>query len=258
MFLSKWYCDCVTDAGAAFIGYWARLRVGPVTIPYAATLHKPVGQATAEQTRLLPTEAPAVKNGDLRWDCRRLGVRVAWNARARAIHRTLLECAHGSIIWHCHVPAGRARVDFRDAAPLEGLGYAEHLTMSLKPWELPFHEVRWGRFLSHADALIWIELRGADSRPWVFHNGVEIPDAVIDPEGVQLPFDHGWLQLSGGAPLRDGPLLSTALRAFPAKRLWLSGRLEGAHETKWVARGRFTAGGRHSTGWAIHEVVRLR
>jgi hypothetical protein len=34
--LSKWYCDCVSDGGDAFVAYWARLSWGPIAIPYSA------------------------------------------------------------------------------------------------------------------------------------------------------------------------------------------------------------------------------
>ena len=34
--LTKGYCDCLSADGDAFLGYWAKLSWGPVTIPYVS------------------------------------------------------------------------------------------------------------------------------------------------------------------------------------------------------------------------------
>jgi hypothetical protein len=264
--LSKWYCDCVSDEGAAFVGYWARMRWGLLRVPYAATLYKPPCDATRERYFIRPCAAPNRQDGELRWDCGRLGLRAVWTAGDPAIHRALLETAEGSITWHCHSPRARARIELAGAGRLSGLGYAEQLTMSMKPWRLPFEELRWGRYLSAEDTVTWIELRGRESRQWVFHNGAEQRGATIrtgigtgiGTGRIALPGDHGIVELHDAVVLREGRLASRALRAIPAARVWLPGGIKNAYETKWVARGTLTAGARSSSGWAIHEVVRLR
>jgi hypothetical protein len=256
--LSKWYCDCVSDEGVAFVGYWARMRWGLINIPYAATLYKPLCDATRERYFIRPSAIPTIQDDDLRWDCKRLGIRALWTARVPAVRRVLLETPAGSITWRCHLPCAQARIDLAGAGQLSGLGYAEHLTLSLKPWRLPFEQLRWGRFLSTKDAVTWIESLGEEPRRWVFHNGVEVPDVTIGTGRVELPNDHGIVELRDAVVLREGRLVSTALRAIPAARLLLHGAFKNAHETKWLARGTFSTSTRSSSGWAIHEVVRLR
>jgi hypothetical protein len=256
--LSKWYCDCVSDEGIAFVGYWARMRWGPVNIPYAATLYKPLYDATRERYFIRACAAPIVQDDGLRWDCKRLGIRALWTARVPAVRRVLLETAEGSITWHCHLPCAEARIDLAGAGRLSGLGYAEQLTSSVKPWRLPFDQLRWGRFLSPKDAVTWIEWAGEEPRRWVFHNGVEVSDVTIGVGRVDLPGDHGIVELRDDVVLREGRLLSTALRAIPAARLWLHRAFKNAHETKWLAPGTFTTSTGSSSGWAVHEVVRLR
>lgn len=256
--LSKWYCDCVSDEGVAFIGYWARMRWGLLTIPYAATLYKPAGGATRERYSTRGCATPSVEEDELRWDCSRLGVRAAWSARAPAIHRVLIETAEGSIEWRCHFPQAQARVDLAEPGRLSGLGYAEQLDLTMKPWRLPFEELRWGRLLTPEDAVIWIEWLGREPRQWVFHNGCELRGATIDETRVQLPNDHGVVELRDAVVLREGRLASTALGTIPTANLWLPDGIKNAYETKWLARGTFTTRTRSSSGWAIHEVVRLR
>ncbi|NIR43875.1 MAG: hypothetical protein GWN99_07855 [Gemmatimonadetes bacterium] len=256
--LSKWYCDCVSDEGNAFVGYWARMRWGPLSIPYAAVLDKPRNRAAREQCVLRSCPPPTLRGDELRWDCRRLGVRARWRDHLPAISRVLLETAAGSITWRCHVPRARARIELAGAGQLSGLGYAELLTLSLKPWRLPFRQLRWGRFLSTEDALTWIEWDGEAPRQWVFHNGVELSGATVQSESVELPGDRGVLELRESVALREGRLAATALRPVPAAFLWLPAGIRKAHEVKWLARGTLTTGTRSSPGWAIHEVVRLR
>jgi hypothetical protein len=162
--LSKWYCDCVSDEGVAFIGYWARMQWGLLKVPYAATLYKPLRDATRERYSIRPSAAPTIQDDELRWDCRRLGIGAVWTARAPAVHRTLLETAEGSITWHCHLPCALARVNLAGTGRFSGLGYAEQLTMSAKPWRLPFEELRWGRFLSGIAAVGISQRSGATRR----------------------------------------------------------------------------------------------
>jgi hypothetical protein len=257
--LSKWYCDCVSDEGIAFIGYWAHLRWGILAIPYAATLYRPLDDGPRERYSLRGCTEPSTRDNGLSWDCGRLGIRAAWTAAGvPAVQRVLLETPDGSVTWRCHFPRAQARIDLAGTGQVSGLGYAEHITLSVKPWRLPFEELRWGRFLSAEDAVTWIEWRGREARQWVFHNDAELQGATIDTERVELPGDRGVVELRDAVVLREGRLASTALRAIPGARFWLPGGIRHAHETKYLSRGTLATSTRSSSGWAVHEVVRLR
>jgi hypothetical protein len=101
------------------------------------------------------------------------------------------------IRWHCVCPNADATIRIGDDT-VQGLGYAEHLTMTLKPWRLPFDELRWGRFLSAADTLIWIQWRGSMSRTWIWVDGAERQRAgvtevspITKTDGRRASVDHG-------------------------------------------------------------------
>lgn len=256
--LSKWYCDCVSDDGVAFIGYWARIRWGPLVVPYAATLYKPVNESARERFSLRGCAAPIIEGGELRWNCGRLGVRAAWKAGRPATRRELLRVGEGSVLWSCHFPCSRAEIDLLETGQLAGLGYAEQISLSVKPWRLPFEQLCWGRFLSAEDALTWIEWRGEEPRQWVFHNGAELRGATIGTERIELPGDRGVIELQDAAVLREGRLVRTALGAIPGARFCLPAGIRNAYESKYLARGTLTTRTRSSSGWAVYEIVRLR
>lgn len=256
--LSKWYCDCVDSEGKTFIGYWARLRWGLFTLPYSATIYKPAAGSPHARYLVRRCDEPVVESGELRWNDRRLGIRGSWTASCPSIHRVLLEREDGAITWSCHCPSAQAFVDLAGAGRISGLGYAEHLGLTIRPWRLPFDELVWGRFISADDALTWIDWRGGEERRWTFQDGSEVNCASMSETAVELQEDGARLELREESVLRAGPLASTALRSIPAVWFLLPRGLRSAHETKWLSRGAFKTATRSSMGWAIHEVVRLR
>ena len=174
--LSKWYQDCVTDAGDAFIGYHASLRINRLTLPYAQVIVKPHARPTRSRSTFRRTSQPVSADSRLDWHCDRLGVSGRWSGHAPSYRRTLYQAPDGAIRWHCTLPCAQAEVTLEDGHTLTGLGYAEYLEVTLQPWRLPIRELRWGRFLSTEDAVTWIEWRGPvpnhTSTGWAIHETV--------------------------------------------------------------------------------------
>jgi len=253
--LSKWYMDCVADSGDAAILYWASLGWGALRVEYGAALFGPQHGMPIHRYTLRPGPEPAGPDGDsLTWGSVRLGASGSWVCQAGGIRRTLLRAEHGTVDWHCVCPKAHAvvRVDDRTVC---GVGYVERLTTTVKPWSLPLDELRWGRFLSHDDTMVWIGWCGAHPQSWIFVNGREESGATITPESVTLPQLGLTLALDRGRVLRTGRLLDTALRPVWAAAA-LMPRWRVASETKWVARGTVTRPERTIGGWVVHEVVR--
>ena len=253
--LSKWYLDCVSDDGSAFIAYAASLRWRGLSLNYSSMLlHRP-GEASKTDTTLQEFSIPEVAGPSLRWSSARLGVAGTWESAAPSFKRTLLQSADGSIEWNCLRPRARSEISFGGRRQLEGLGYAEQLTMTIPPWRLPFEELRWGRFLSETDALVWVNWRGAHVLNLSFHNGVCVEDALVTDNEVAAGETR--LTLGENTVLRDGALVETALSTIPGVRGLLPVRVLGTRESKWLSRGLLNRPGAESrTGWTIHEVVR--
>jgi hypothetical protein len=253
--LSKWYLDCVSEDGGAFIGYAAALKWGRLSLNYSSVLRRVPNGAAVTNTTLQEFAAPEVAGPLVKWSSPRLDAAGTWEANALPVRRTLLDSADGKIEWDCLHPRADAEVIFGRGRKLAGLGYVEHLTMTIPPWRLPFEELRWGRFLSGGDALVWINWRGGHSLNLSFHNGACVEDAALTDCGYEAGGVS--LKLHENTVLRDGPLVETALATIPGVRRLFPFRILRTRECKWLGRGVLREqGAERSGGWAIHEVVR--
>ena len=225
--LSKWYLDCTDGDGHTVIAYRAELHWRAVHVHYAAV----VGDSSSFRESPEP-----IQLGDtLRWQAPALDLEAEWQAIDPPAECQLLGC----IEWNCVMPRARACVR-AGGRTIRGLGYAEHLTMTTPPWQLPLRELRWGRFLSEQDGLVWIECLGDEPVMIALHNGV-----AVEPERL-------WgLGLEPGRVLREGVLGDGVLGTIPRLRKLLPVRMLDLHESKRLSRGTFDG----ASGWAVHEVV---
>ena len=165
------------------------------------------------------------------------------------------ESSEGAIKWHCLHPRSRATVNLGYGKILQGLGYLERLDMTLAPWKLPIEELRWGRFLSHSDSLVWIDWKGSHSCRIVLQKGILGRATTIDEGEIALNGNIG-LRLAGGDVLRKGALGETALAIIPGLKRLFPSKILNVRECKWRSRAELRRGDSSSSGWAIHEVVK--
>lgn len=253
--LSKWYLDCVSDQGEVFIAYVASLRWQRLVINYSSTLQRQRDGHTETNISLREAATPQVTGSSIEWSSPHLNVTGTWKALARPIQRVLFESEAGSLAWNCLQPNAAAEICISNERRVAGLGYVEHLEMSIPAWQLPIKELRWGRFLSNNDALVWIDWRGAKSLNLVLHNGVQMEDVSITEHGFEAR--QMALVLEENVVLREGPLIKTALAAIPGISRLFPFRILGTHECKWLSHGTLKKTSANAvTGWAIHEIVR--
>lgn len=127
--------------------------------------------------------------------------------------------------------------------------------MTLKPWQLPFVELKWGRFLSQDDSLVWIQWDATAAKTWVWLNGIERQGVNLTADKVELMNDQLILELRDNVVLRSGFLNSTVIRSIRPITALVPG-WRSARETKWLASGTLRGQATTNTGWTIHEVVR--
>ncbi len=273
--LSKWYMDCVSDAGEVFIGYAASARLRGLGLQYASVLETgslEIGNDTSSRARrarrprtaiaLRGVRKPELRGSNISWRSKPLGVTGRWAADLGAVRRRLLTSERGVVDWCCFQPRSLARIDRDRGGPISGLGYVEHLRLTIKPWQLPISELRWGRFLSPDHALVWIEWRGPHPLLMVIHNGRQTGAARVSDSAIKVEDRRGkglglGLKLDRGSVLREGRVGTTALSRTPVLNRLLPAKMLDVYECKWRSSGVLSRNGTTvAQGWAIHEVVR--
>jgi hypothetical protein len=248
--LVKWYMDCVTEPGETAILYCADLRWRGIHASYSSVLladgHAITTQSSMKRHRLLPHDDHIVV------EFPQMNVSGTWKATAAPVQHTMYEESRGSVLWNCLQPGSFVHVTVGDCE-LNGLGYAECLTLTLPPWQLPLRRLRWGRFVSAQDTLAWIDWTGPYSTSIAVHNGHTCePHSISDAE---ISLEDATLHIDELFPLRSGRLGSTILPGAPMLRGLLPHSLFDIDEKKWRSRGTLDKQGHQSRGWVIHEVV---
>jgi len=248
--LTKWYMDGVDDNGDAVIFYCAELLWRGISAFYNSILSVRNGKVEARSSmsrcRLASTK------GEILVEFPKLGVSGRWKSDADPVQRTVYENASGSVCWNCLQPRSSVNLRVGDWE-FTGSGYAECLTLTLPPWQLPMRQLRWGRFVSRQETLCWVDWQGPYSTCFAVHNGcfretVSVSDSLIALSDVTLRMEDSF-------PLRTGRLASTILPGAPALSKLLPRSLFKIEERKWRSRGVLSGQGSASEGWVIHEVV---
>ena len=253
--LTKWYADCVAENGDTVVLYHGVARWHGIAVHYSNLLRLfPSGRPCAGYS-LRKCAPPRVLGGVMEWESHALKAKGSWERIDAPFHTIVYESEAGAVEWHCLQPRSRAAVQLGDGTSIHGLGYAERLEMSLPPWKMPIRELRWGRFLSKTDSLVWMDWRGPYSKQIILHNGETQGEAEVGARKISIG-EEMLLKLADGDVLRSGRLGTTALAMIPGVDKVLPGRILKVEECKWRGRAELRRRNSISTGWAIHEVVR--
>jgi hypothetical protein len=255
--LSKWYLDCVTDEGETFVGYSASLRWKALSLEYSSILIRRTTGEIITRSALHGGKHPEVTGDLVLWNCPSLKLKGEWSARQQPISRTVFGSSEGQLNWSCLQPHAEAEISVRDLGMFRGLGYVDYLDLPVQPWKLPLDELRWGRYLSETDSIIWMDFKGPSPETIVFHNGALCEGAHVTDREIGLGQHRPNLAFEETRVLREGILASTVLSAIPGINTLLPARMLNTEECKWRSRGVLrNADSILSSGWTIHEVVR--
>jgi len=247
--LSKWYLDCVTDAGDTLIAYTGTAQWGKLRLNYSSTLET-VSNRIIERHSIRPPLLPEITESMISWRSKALKVDGRWEALSSGMNQTIYRSAEGVIEWACRMPLARVRVGGK-----QGFGYAENLRMTIAPWTLPIHTLRWGRFTSSTDWVTWIDWQGDYSLRIVYLNGNLLQSSRIEDHKIEAS-DQMRLSMSRSLVLRDGDIGRTALSVVPGIQRVFPKQLVEMVECKWRSWARLERTGKPSVeGWAIHEKV---
>lgn len=257
--LSKWFLDCVTEDGQTLIFYAARLKWRRWEVPYTSWLRYTPGKGVSQLSRLHSIQLPVINGRSICWNDSRFAIEGNWEAAAAPLEARLAESGEGFLDWKCHQPAAVVNLRIKDQV-IKGMGYAEQLVLTMDPWKIPMKELRWGRYSSPEDQLVWIELRGEEKQQWVWYNGEKIENASIEDDRIFLPSKDILLKLDRNTVLEAEKKLQQIIRKLtrylPGFHKSIPWQFMMADEFKWLSRGILEKDGQaFSNGWAIHEFV---
>lgn len=254
--LAKWYLDCIAEDGTTVIGYAARLSWKQLSLHYASLLRCGPDRTPDSSTSLFASDFPVQNNDTIEWSCKGLSVRGAWKQKLTPVERTLLQNELGFIRWTCHMPGAEAAVTVGNET-VRGLGYAEFLEMTIPPWKLPIDELRWGRFVSPTDSLVWIDWKGSHPLELVLHNGSVIDCSMINDSMIRSTDGSMVFSMDRSTVIRSGALINTALKRIPLIESVVPKNIVLTDECKWLSRSMLQNNGQTTTGFSIHEIVRF-
>lgn len=252
--LTKWYLDCVAENGDGAIFNVADIRWNTVCLHYGSLLTFRNGK-TASASSLHGSDAPNIDGDTIVLKQPGLDIEGKWQALQPPVRRTVFQNAEGTVNWQCLQPMSQVELRLRGNVRLSGLGYADCLTMSLPPWQLSLSSIRWGRYLSPRDALVWIDRKGPGERQSVIHNGQEHHADSITESEVVFADGGARLQIDPGLVLRQGPLRETMFPGISRLAGLLPRAIFAMDECKWRSPGLLRTPAGESSGWVIHEIV---
>ncbi len=255
--LQKWYLDAVDNDGQAFIGYWAILRWGWLSLHYQGYLHQRPAAPTIHVNRFRRSAPPAELEDRIEW--RVPGVAGCWQRSSAPIRQQLLANECGTVDWHAIMPSASATIQFQDGSMLNGFGYVEQLDMTIPPWKLPIQRLHWGRAITLTDTLVWIRWESPSHPLELAHHvgGSGIAhtfqqNTQIAQESVAFPGGH--VSMCDMVPLRTGIISQTVFQHLGWMKWFFPRSIQQLQETKWLSRC-YLHSQTTSTGWAIHEIV---
>jgi hypothetical protein len=258
-YLNKWFLDCVSDEGEVMIFYAAILKWRGWEVPYTSMLYYDQETGLTHRSRFHKIHLPEKNDRLLYWNDLRFGVAGKWEALVSPLYTRIFESEEGYVDWNCFQPASNVHLKIKDRET-NGKGYAEQLVLTVEPWKLPMKELRWGRYGSLEDHMVWIELKDERVQQWVWYNGEKIDNANIGDDQITIPVKGISLVLDKIVVLESEKkiqqVVRNLLRYLPGFNSSMPLQFLMADEVKWFDRGILQKEGKtDSKGWAIHEFV---
>ncbi len=260
--LSKWFLDFVGENGEAMIFYAAKLKWHGVTLSYSSWLHYDRGSGVHLKSRFYKVQTPQIQNNTIKWQDAKFGVSGTWESLADMIQTRVFDSEEGFLDWKCFQPASAVQLRINDKV-LDGRGYVEQLILTIPPWKIPMDELRWGRFGSDDNQLVWIELREKEKRQWLWLNGRKMENSIIEDDRIFIPARGLVLNLDRGVLLESEKKISSLMqkiaRYMPGANKLIPVNFLMADEVKWLSKGGLQRyDNPYCSGMAIHELVKFK
>jgi hypothetical protein len=257
--LIKWFLDFTTDDGNAMIFYAAEMRWHRWTSKYTSWLNHSPNTGSQFRSRFTSVKMPRLNGNEITWNDSKFGVSGTWNSTVKPINARLFESDSGFLDWNCFQPKSDVRLVIGNEVK-EGRGYAEQLILTALPWKIPMNELRWGRYVSDKNYVVWIELREKDRQQWMWMNGDNLEKCMIEDDRIEAPQQEFTLSLDRAFVLESEKKISSVtgklIRYVPGFNKIMPVKFLMADETKWLSHGRLQINNQKPDyGMTIHERV---
>lgn len=258
--LEKWYLDIVTENGSAMIFYAAKLKWKKWEVPYTSWLSYNKETGVTCKSKFHKVKLPKVINDNISWNDDKFNISGTWKPLSSPIKSQLFKSKEGELNWNCFQPRAKVAVKINDNE-INGFGYIEQLTLNLIPWKLLMNELRWGRYISKGNYIVWIELiKESVKQQWLWFNGVKYENSIISDNLISIPKENISLILDKKVILEEEKkILKTVkllLSYLPSFNNPISNSFLNADEIKWLSKATLSKNGNFvEHGWAIQEYV---
>jgi len=261
-YLNKWFLDFTGEHGDAMIFYAAKLTWHGLTVSYTSWLRYDESSGLRLKSRFNNVEIPQIKDNLITWGDSKFGVSGKWESLAKMIQTRIYDSEDGYLDWKCFQPASKVQLGINGSV-LDGRGYVEQLILTVPPWKIPMDELRWGRFGSDENNLVWIELRERVKRQWLWLNGEKIENCIIEDDHLSIPEKDLVLNLDRGVLLESEKkifsIVEKLIRLIPGFNKIIPLSFLMADEFKWLSKAQLqTPGKTPANGMAIHELVNFK
>lgn len=260
--LEKWFFDSVGESGDAMIFYAAKLKWHSWSASYTSWLRYDVVSGVNLKSRFRNIQIPLIKDDLITWSDSKFDVSGTWKSKSKMIQARLYDSEEGFLDWNCYQPSSKVKLKINGTL-LEGNGYAEQLILTVPPWKIPMDELRWGRFGSDENNMVWIEMKEKETQKWLWLNGEKIENCSIEDDHILLNDLHLALNLDRGVVLESEKkifsVVEKLIRYIPGFNKVMPISFLMADEFKWLSKGQLQSHGNNmETGMAIHELVNFK
>jgi hypothetical protein len=252
--LEKLYLDSIDDSGNCFVIYYAKLEFFFVRITFSELIFSDASGMTIEKKSLKKISKP-LTNDLLLYFNHFMQIRGSWKRTSPPLMPiSFKDKLNRELIWNCHHPKAFTEIEHEESK-YRGFGYAETISMTIKPWILPMEELRWGRFLSDDFTITWIEWKGDYPLHKIFCNGTEYKDAIFESQGVVFGRGAYSLIFKEITIIRKGKL-SKVFSKMPWLKIIFNKRILNTTEIKYKAKSILNLNSEtKATGWSLYELI---
>jgi len=252
--LEKLYLDLIDFTGNCFIIYQAKLEFFFIKLYYSEVIFSDAKGVKVVNTSLKKTSEVLI-NDLLLFYNQFLQMRGSWKRTDHSLPLfSFRDSLNHELLWNCHHPKALTQIVYEENT-YDGYGYAETLSLTIKPWKLSIEELRWGRFLSDDYTVIWFDWKGDLPQHRIFCNGIEYNDAVIEADRINFGSGVFSLLFEDITVIRKRRL-TNIFSKMPLLKIILYGRILNSTENKFKAKSVLILNKEITAyGWSLYEIV---